>query len=285
MGNELITTSPSGLVPTGNASTIVAQSREMAEAVAAVQMAKLFPRNVVAARDNILNACRRPKLAQIACYTYARGGTEVSGPSIRLAEAISQCWGNMATGIRELEQRNGESTCEAFAWDLESNKREVKVFQVPHIRHTRKGDTLLTDPRDIYELVANNGARRLRACILAVIPGDVIDEAVQQCEETMRTNFEVTPERIKALLEKFSEFGVTQQQIELRIQRRIDSITPAQFAGLGKIYNSLKDGMSKPEDWFAKDEQNASPDPSAQKVNNNDLRAAIGIADTQVKTA
>lgn len=128
-----------GIVPKGNAATMVAQTREMAEAIAAMQMAKACPRDVVAARDRILNACTRPKLAVGACYTYSRGGTDVTGPSIRLAEMLAQNWGNISFGIRELEQRNGESTCEAFAWDMEANARQTKVFQVPHIRHTKRG--------------------------------------------------------------------------------------------------------------------------------------------------
>ena len=241
------------LSPT-NATTAVAMSREMSEALASVQMAKMFPRDTIAARDRILNACTRPKLAEGACYTYARGGTDVTGPSIRLAEMLAQNWGNMSFGIRELEQRNGESTCEAFAWDMETNARQVKVFQVRHIRHTKNGDKVLTDPRDIYELVANNGARRLRACILGVIPGDIVDEAVKACEITLTTRFEVTPERLMAMMERFGEYGITKEQVEARMQCHLDAIKPAQLANLGKIYNSLKDGMSKAEDWFPKKE-------------------------------
>ena len=250
--NALAGATPGAILPRGNASTMVAQTREMADALAAVQMAKMFPRDMIAVRDRILNACTRPKLAEVACYTYARGGTEVTGPSIRLAEMLAQCWGNMQFGIRELEQKNGESTCEAFAWDLETNARQVKVFQVPHIRYTRQGAKPLSDPRDVYELVMNQGARRLRACILGVIPGDIVDEAVAQCDVTLATKFEVTPERVKAMLDKFAELGVTKEQIEARIQRRVDAITPALLADLGKKYNSIKDGMSKPEDWFPK---------------------------------
>lgn len=284
MSTDIVAGAPQGgaVMPRGNASTMVAQSREMAEAVSAMQMAKLFPRDVVGARDRILNACTRPKLAEVACYTYSRGGTDVTGPSIRLAEMIAQNWGNMNFGIRELEQRNGESTCEAFAWDMENNTRQTKVFQVPHIRHTKKGDTLLTDPRDIYELIANNGARRLRACILGVIPGDIVEEAVKQCDTTLATKFEVTPERIKALLEKFAEFKVTQTQIEARIQCHIQAMKPAQLANLGKIYNSLCDGMSKPSDWFAEEPKKDSDSPSAEAPK-NDLRAALGIGKGKTK--
>ena len=273
-----MTVAPGGVsVPRGNAAAMVAQTREMAEAMASVQMAKMFPRDVVAARDRILNACTRPKLAECACYTYSRGGADVTGPSIRLAEMLAQNWGNMSFGIRELEQRNGESTCEAFAWDMETNARQVKVFQVPHIRHTRKGDTLLTDPRDIYELIANNGARRLRACILGVIPGDIVEEAVKACDATLATRFEVTAERIKAVIGRFAEFGVTKERIEARIQCHMDAVKPTQLVQLGKIYNSLKDGMSKPEDWFPKGEAKPEVSAAPRPTKGPSLRDALGV--------
>lgn len=239
---------------TQNAISDSEQSRAIAETQAAMVIAKKFPRNPVDAMDRILNACTRPTLAEGSLYTYARGGTDITGPSIRLAEAIAQNWGNIQFGIRELEQRNGESTVEAFAWDVETNTRQVKVFQVRHERHTKQGSKKLTDPRDIYELVANQGARRLRACILGVIPGDVVEAAIKQCETTLKTKAEVTPERISALLTKFHEYGISKAQIEKRIQRRVDAMTPAQLVSLGKIYNSLKDGMSVASDWFDAEE-------------------------------
>jgi len=33
--------------------------------------------------------------AEVASYEYPRGNEKVSGPSIRLAEVLAQCWGNM----------------------------------------------------------------------------------------------------------------------------------------------------------------------------------------------
>lgn len=281
--NEITTTADGGaaaIAPRGsNAATVVAQTREMAEAVAAMQMAKACPRDEIRARDRILNACSRPKLAECACYTYARGGTDVTGPSIRLAEMLAQNWGNISFGIRELEQRNGESTCEAFAWDMETNSRQTKVFQVPHVRHTNRGDKRLTDPRDIYELVANNGARRLRACILGIIPGDVVDEAVEACDRTLKTKFEVTPERVKKMLDTFAEYGVSKERVEARIQCRAEAVKPAQLANLGKIANSIRDGMSKPEDWFPKAEDGgAAKDAERPQAKGIDrLREVLGV--------
>lgn len=226
------------------------QQRAVAEVQAAMMIARMNPRDPVAAMDRILNACTRPTLANAAVYTYSRGGSDVSGPSIRLAEAMAQSWGNMQFGLRELSQSGGESTVQAYAWDVETNTRREITFQVPHVRHTRKGRTFLEDPRDVYELVANQGSRRLRACILAVIPGDVTESAVAQCETTMHATADTSPEAIKKLVSAFEQYGVTREQIEKRIQRRIDAIQPAQVVSLRKIYASLRDGMSAPSDWF-----------------------------------
>ena len=233
-----------------NAISEAGQQREIAEVQAAMIIAKRFPRNQIEAMDKILTACTRPTLAEGALYSYSRGGSDVTGPSIRLAEVAAQSWGNVSFGIRELEQRSGESTVEAFAWDIETNTRQVKVFQVGHERHTKRGVTKLTDPRDIYELVANQGARRLRSCILAIIPGDVIEAAVKQCEETLHASADTTPEGLKKLCEAFAKFGVTKEQIEKRIQSRLEAIRAAQVVQLKKVYASLRDGMSAPGDWF-----------------------------------
>jgi hypothetical protein len=121
---------------------------------------------------------------------------------------------------------------------------------VKHERFTKKGSYKLEDPRDIYELTANQGARRLRACILGIVPADVIESAVNQCEQTLKAKADTSPEALKKLVEAFAVFSVTKEQIEKRIQRHLETITPAQLIQLRKIYNSMKDGMSGPSDWF-----------------------------------
>lgn len=242
-GKDVATTVPQAL-------TEITSQREIAEVQASIMLAKRFPRNIKESVDKIMNACQRPGLAEAAVYTYARGGSNITGPSIRLAEAMAQCWGNLQFGIRELEQRSGESTVEAFAWDVETNVRQVKTFQVKHIRSTKKGSYALDDPRDVYELVANQGARRLRACVLGIIPGDIVEDAVSECERTMKAKADTGPEGIKKLVGAFAGLGVGKEQLEQRIQRRIDTITAAQMVSLRKVFNSLRDGMSTAGDWF-----------------------------------
>lgn len=241
--------------------TTVTQATESSRAVAEVQaalfIARTNPRDQKRAMDRILNACCRPSLAESAIYAYARGGSSITGPSIRLAEAVAQQWGNMQFGIRELSNQGGKSEVQAFAWDVETNTRREITFTVPHIRHTKKGSYKLEDPRDIYELVANQGARRLRACILAVVPGDVVEAAVNQCQLTLQSHTDVTAEGIKKLIEAFEPLSVSKAQIEKFCQCRAEAIKPAQIVRLRSIYTSLRDGMSSPSDWFEPDETQA----------------------------
>ena len=255
-------------------------AREESEVQSMMVIAKRFPRDPVQAVDRILQACTRQTLAEGALYSYNRGGSEITGPSIRLAEAMAQAWGNLQFGIRELDQRNGESTVEASAWDLETNTRQIKVFQVKHERHTRKGVNKLTDPRDVYELVANQGARRLRACILGVIPGDVTEAAVQQCEVTLAAQADTSPEGVKKLTDAFGKIGVSTEAIVKRLGNRLDAIRPAQILQLRKIYTSIKDGMSVPGDWFeTAPEKPAINEALAKKAKKSDPEPAPDPAD------
>lgn len=234
-----------------SASTEVAVSRAAQEVQAAMIMAKKFPRDELAARARISQACKRPKLAEESTYSYPRGTTKVEGPSIRLAEVLAQNWGNMDFGIVELEQTSEGSQVMAFAWDLETNTRETKTFSVSHLRHTKSGSYALTDPRDIYENVANQGARRLRACILGIIPGDVCDDAVEECNKTLKgANKDPLNQRIEKMVVAFAAYGVTSDMIKDRFKHTLETISETELVSLRKIYNSIKDNMAPVSEFF-----------------------------------
>jgi hypothetical protein len=238
--------------PAAPAAVQTAIGRYTQEVQGMVFMAKQYPRDQYAAWDRIKTACQRKSLADISQYSYPRAGEKVSGPSIRLAEVIAQNWGNMSYGVVELEQKVGESTAMAFAWDLETNTRVEKIFTVKHEVMKKGGiKKILTDPRDIYELVANMGARRERACILAAVPKDVTDAALEECEKTLQSG-DAGPltDKIKKLLDKFKDVGVTKDMVEKRQGYKIDKFTAKDGAELQKVYNSIKDGMGKREDYF-----------------------------------
>jgi hypothetical protein len=229
----------------------VEQQRAIAEVQARMIIARSNPRDPIRCMDAILQDCTRTTLAESSLYQYAKGGSAISGPSIRLAENMARRWGNIASGIKEISRGDGYSECVAYAWDLETGFYDERQFQVRHWRDTKQGGYRLTDERDIYELIANMGQRRKRAVLLTVIPGDVTEAAQTQCEQTLAASADVSPDGIKKVLAAFEAIGVTRQQIETRCQCRAEAIRPAQVLQLRKIYTSLKDEMSLVGDWFA----------------------------------
>lgn len=238
-------------------------NRAIAEVQGAIVLAKKFPRNPDISLKEITAECGRVALAEVASYEYAKGGNKIDGPSIRLAEALQLSWGNIHAGWRELDRKmiNGDmySEVEAYAWELEKNKRESVTFKVKLTRDTKKSSWPLKDEREIYEHCANQAKRRERACILACIPGYIIDMAVDMCKETLKKT--VNPETTKKMIATFEDrFSVTKEQIEKFIQCDIAAITPAQVVRLRQIANSLKDGMSKADEWF-----DTPPPPEPEK--------------------
>lgn len=244
------------------------------EIQAALTIAASRPRNQAVAFQRIMQACDRPVLAEHAIYTYPRGGQVTSGPSIRLAEVLAQNWGNISFGIREISQKNGVSEVEAFAWDLETNVQATKIFQVAHLRYTKQGVKVLTDPRDIYETIANNGARRLRACLLAVIPGDIVDAAVARCEQTLSSGKEPLSKRVKKLISAFNDVQVKVEHIEKRLGHNLDAITENELVTLRGIYKSLKDGVAERDAFF--------DITSSSDMHNKQMKEASATASTTV---
>lgn len=237
----------------GSVGQEVEKSRALQEVQAAIFMARQFPRDEARASRRILEAGKRLSLAEKAIYCYPRGGQQVKGASIRTAETIAKYWGNLSYGIKELSQNAGEHTSEmmAYCWDLESNVRVERIFKVQHIRDTKQGSKFLTDARDIYEKTANDGARRLRAAILEVLPADIVEDFLKVCEKTIEgSSDKPIKDRVKDMLVKFEELGVTQEMIELRIGTKADNFIAKNLVDLGSIYNSIKNNFAPVDQYF-----------------------------------
>ena len=231
----------------------VEKTRALQEVQAAIFMARQFPRDETRAYRKVIEASKRLSLAEKAIYCYPRGGQQIKGPSIRTAETIAKYWGNLSYGIKELSQNNSEHTSEmmAYCWDLESNVRVERIFKVPHIRDTKQGPKLLTDARDIYEKTTNDGARRLRAAILEVLPSDVVEDFMKACKKTIEgSSDKPIKDRVQDMLRLFEELGVTKEMIEQKIGTKTDNFIAKNIVDLGGIYNSIKNNFAPIEQYF-----------------------------------
>lgn len=264
-----------------NVTTEAMVSRQAQEVQMAMYVAKNFPRDTYDAFQRIMKECERKLVAENAVYQYPKGGQKVQGPSIRLAEVIARNWGNIDYGIIELDQKDGESSMMAYAWDLETNTRQTKIFTVKHERKAKGKTNKLTDSRDVYELTANMGTRRMRACILGIIPGDIVDAAVQKCNDTLiNGQKEPLEDRLRKALDAFKkDFGVTKEMIEDSFQLNIDAFTEHDFVKLGRIYTSIREGVGKKEDFF--DTKKTSPVKSNLE---SQFQQTEGVKDEPSKT-
>lgn len=237
-------------------SVAIEASRAVAEAQGKLILAKQYPRDENSAYSKMIMACSRIGLAQKAFYSYPRGGETVSGPTIRLAEVLARCWGNVEYGIKELSQDNGKSEMQAYAWDLETNTMSVQNFTNPHAKEVKGKIKNLTSLRDIYENNANMGGRRLRSRILAIMPADFVEAAVEECRRTLAgQNSEPVQDRVRKMLVAFSKFGVTEAMIEKRLKHKLEAMSPEELTDYIGIFNSLKEKQTTVSDWFEYEEK------------------------------
>lgn len=229
----------------------VESSRAIAEAQGKLMIAKSFPRNYTSAYAQAIEACKRKSFAEKAFYSYPRGGESVNGVTIRFAEEMARAYGNLDYGIKELSHDKGKSEMQAYCWDLETNTISQQNFTVEHIRETRKGNIDLTSQRDVYELNANQGARRLRSRILAILPPDMIEDCILECKKTLAGKNEIPLiDKVKNMVVKFEEIGVKKEMLEKRLKHTVETITTDELVEYIGIYNGIKGKETTVSEWF-----------------------------------
>lgn len=274
---QIVTPAPAPSVPMNlgniNQGTVAIEaSRAVAEAQGKLYIAKAFPRDETRARTAVMEVCSRYEFASKAFYAFPRGKETITGPNIRFAEELARCWGNVDYGIKELSRDSGKSELQAYAWDLETNTQSVQNFTNPHQREVGKKMVSLTSDRDIYENNANMAARRLRARILAILPAWLVEAAINQCRKTVAAGEKgmILIDRIRVLVQMFGKFGVTQDQIEKRLKKKVDAMSEDELAEYVGIYNSIKDKDSTPSQWFGNNDAVASDITNALKGEKNE---------------
>lgn len=226
--------------------TVVEQSRAVAEVYAAVMIAREAPRDLQGAIRQMEQACQTNELADRAFYTQQRPGKTVVEPTIHLARELAACWGNIQTSVFELrrDDEHGQSEMQAVAWDLERNHRAALGFIQPHFRDKDGGLVKLTSMGAIYEANANAGARRLRQCILAVLPNWFVERAKALCRKTLNDGGGTPlPQRIAEALRLFEdEYNVSADDIARTLGKPADRWTGIDLGQLRVTYGSLQQG-------------------------------------------
>lgn len=233
--------------------------RAVEEVQAAMTIAQRFPRDIDRALQRIEAECGQLKLADGATYSYKRDKQLVEGPSIRLLEVFTRHWQNLEAGWRELSRSIDPATgyqvaeCEAYAWDMESNSRERRLFRVILARFYRdRPAKALLDPRDQYEYMASMAQRRKRSCLEAIVPQWAVDQALQWCKTTIEEKVQITDATVEKLINAYADIGVSRAQLEEYLEHPVTvaELTRREYMRLRSIGQSIRDGESKARDFF-----------------------------------
>lgn len=272
------------LLPSQGYSTGVvetAATAAAAHATASIQarytMAVAMPRNLLKVRKALLDDCRRKGFADVAMYHLPRGGKTIPGFSIRFAEAARRAFTNMyietVTVFDDLTRR----IVRVIVTDLEAGLTESKDVTLDKVverksvkpgtivlstRVNSSGETVHLVQATEDELLQKEGAlvsKAKRNLILAMIPGDILDEAWEEVEKTVRTGDADPRAAAKKLVDAFAGVGVDIEDLETYLGHSIDKISPQEVQDLRGIYNAIKQGGARWADFANASEEAPAP--------------------------
>lgn len=241
-------------------SAAAAVAREESEIAGAMRHARERPRSEARSFRRLLESCQRYGFADEASYTYPRGGKKISGPSVKLAREIARCWGNMRHGLRYVFEDEERVLIKGYAHDLEGNNyvEFEDGFKKLVQRRVGEGKDARTewvkpDERDERELVNRRGAICIRNAILALIPSDIVEDALARCRDTLRDPKNQPMDRraaMRAAVKAFDQVSVTPDMLEHYLGHDLEVLSDEELAELRGIFASIRDGHTSRGEHF-----------------------------------
>lgn len=259
-GTALIPQPQAPVVETA-ASAVAAREKAAVEARYLVAISR--PRNPDNSRLRLLGRCKSPSFAEVAEYRKpVGGGKNATGASIRMMEEIARQWGNVDVQSQVTFDDTERRIIRVTATDLESNYAasvDVIIEKTVERRSPRSGDEVISSRTNsqnitVYRIRADEDAflvkqnaaisKARRECIRAVVPGDLVEEALRECADARRGEVKKDPAAArKRLADAFFSLGVMPSQLcEYVGIQSLEVITEAQLETLRVAYASIKEG-------------------------------------------
>jgi len=228
------------------------QAQDAASVNSQVATARQFPRNLNRAKANISAIVVMDVETATSCgYSVPRDGKSVSGPSIHLANIVAQAYGNLRVETKVVEVGEKTVTCQATAWDLETN---YAVRQEVTRKITGKSGKRYSE--DMIILTSNAGCSIARRnAIFAVVPKPIwqggYDAAQRFIVGDISDEDKLNKKRKDILDRMTAAYGITEQDIlnalGLRQTTQIKGEEIKILIGFGQ---SIKDGDSTVDEIF-----------------------------------
>lgn len=288
---ELTARETSALVETAS-TAVAAHAKAAIEARYSVALHRR--RDIDDVRVALVKECSRPGFAQVAKYRVPRGGKQIEGASIRFAEAAIRIMGNISIETPTIYDDPTRRIVRVEATDLETNASYSKDLAIEKTveRSTVKpgqavlGERINSSGKKVYLLEATEDdfavkeaalvSKAIRTLGLRLLPGDLLDEAMQQVEETLRNRAAQDPDaERKAIADGFAKVNVAPSHLKQYLGHELSQCTPAALVDLRKLLRALLDGQTTWAEVMA-DQTAASEQAGAATAEKADRLAVQG---------
>jgi hypothetical protein len=245
----------------GETATAAVAERARASVEARFIMARRFPRDMDKVRTSLLKACQNPTFAKVAIYRKPIGEEGIEGPSIRMAEEVARCMGNIATEVDTVYDDVQKCIIAIGATDLESNLTHplsVLVQKTVERKKPRDG-TIIRGQRinsygDVVYLVEATDdemlnktaalvSKALRTCLLRLAPEWLLNEAMKMAYKTRADEDAKDPDEArKTIIDSFMGIGVDPPKLIEYVGHALDSLTPKELNELRGLFVAIRDG-------------------------------------------
>lgn len=276
---------------------VAAQAKALVEA--RYIMALRRPRDMDVVREKMLKECCRPSFAAVARYAKPIGKDRnkwPTGPSIRFAEAAIRCMGNITVEVMTVYDDREKRIVRVTVTDLEANVpyfQDVVITKTIERRNTKDGDTVLGTRTNSYgdklfileasddDIINKQQAlisKALRTLGLRLIPGDMVDECMDQVVTTQKNRDAEDPDAAKRhLFDSFSTIGVRADQIKEYLEHDGATLAPKELSELRALYAAIRDGETTWRDVMEAKEGAKKPPTDAPKGKTlNELKGRNG---------
>lgn len=233
-----------------------------------VATAHKFPRDVEQALKKIeMLACVDEETAADCFYVLHRNGaagyTTIEGLSVRMAEIIASCWGNLRVQARIINNDGKYITAQGVCHDLESNYAVSK-----EVRRRITDSSGRTYSEDMQVVTGNAAcAIAMRNAVLAVVPKAVTNAIVKRVKKiAMGASLDIPTAR-QQMINYFARLGVTVEQLCAYLQvANVDAITKEHIFTMRATAQAIKEGTTTVRETFVLPAQQASDADKAKKA-------------------
>jgi hypothetical protein len=265
-----------------------------------ISTAKAFPRSLTLFKQKVMSmATIDADVAESCTYVVPRGGKQITGPSVRLAEMVAAAYTNLRTGARVVYQDDKKIVAQGIVHDMENNIYHTEEVERSLLQHEwiddpanpgkRKKSGKMTTVNEDMKILAGRAACAIayRNAIYKVVPAALIQDLYEKIQEVAKGTAETLVSRRQKRVQYFKDLGVKDEQICAALEvKAIDDIDLEKLHLLQGMVTAYKNQEASLETLFpTKDAHKAKADQATKKTEDKLRRqgSGNGIKDTEDK--